>query len=319
MGGSARIGEVRALNRGEGRPGALWRLQRWWNKTGMWYFFVAPAVVLLLVFMAYPLVDGLSLSIFKWDGIAPRKMIGLGNFEKLVTDDLFWDAVWHTFLFAVVATLGTVGIGFILATVISRRVPGWKLFRMGYYLPVMLSLVVVGLLWRRMYEYNWGLVNTLLRAIGLDAFALPWLADPKYTLNAVMVVPIWQYSAFPMIVILAAIENIPQDLHDAATIDGVNEWQRARFLMFPLIRPVVASISMLQLIFSLKVFDLIWVMTPRGDPAGSSMVLGLFLYMKGFFNHDFGYASAVAMVMFVIVFAMTYLYQRVVKIDVVEY
>jgi ABC-type sugar transport system permease subunit len=134
-----------------------------------------------------------------------------------------------------------------------------------------------------------------------------------------MVVPIWQYSAFPMIVILAAIENIPQDLHDAATIDGVNEWQRARFLMFPLIRPVVASISMLQLIFSLKVFDLIWVMTPRGDPAGSSMVLGLFLYMKGFFNHDYGYASAVAMVMFVIVFTMTYLYQRVVKIDVVEY
>lgn len=306
------------MRQGSGRSDLGRRVSRWWGKHGIWYLFVSPSVILLLVFMAYPLVDSLTLSLYKWNGLAPRKFIALKNFARLVDDRFFWGAVWHTLAFAFFVTLGTVGIGFFLAFAISRRVPGWKVFRVGYYLPVMLSLVVVGALWARIYEYNWGLLNTFLRAIGLDVLALPWLADVKYALGAIIAVPIWQYTGFPMIVILAAIEGIPQDLHDAATIDGVNEWQRARHLTMPLIKPVVASISMLQVISSLKVFDLVWVMT-KGDPGNSSAVLGTFLYRQGFEQQKFGYASAVAVMMFVIVFSLTYLYQRLVKIKAVEF
>ncbi len=306
------------VRQGAGGPSLGRRVSKWWGRNGIWYLFLAPSVILLLTFMAYPLVNSLVLSLYKWNGLAPRKFVGLKNFERLVGDRFFWGATWHTLAFAFFVTLGTVGIGFLLAFAISRRVPGWRVFRVGYYLPVMLSLVVVGALWARIYEYNWGLLNTFLRAIGLDALALPWLADIRYALGAVIIVPIWQYAGFPMIIILAAIEGIPQDLHDAATIDGVNEWQRAWYLIVPLIRPVVISISMLQVISSLKVFDLVWVMT-KGDPGNSSAVLGTFLYRQGFEMQKFGYASAVAVMMFAIVFTITYLYQRMVKIEAVEF
>ena len=294
------------------------RLTKWWNREGTWYLFLAPAILLLLLFLAYPLANSLMLSFYKWKGLGARKFVGLANFEALLDDRFFWGSTWHTLVFALVVTLGTVGIGYLLATVISRRVRGWRAFRVGFYLPVMLSVVVVAALWVRIYEFNWGLLNTLLRAIGLDVLALPWLADVKYALAAVIIVPIWQYAGFPMIVILAAIEGIPQDLHDAATIDGVSEWQRTWGLIFPLVRPVVASISILQIIFSLKVFDLVWVMT-KGSPGNSTAVLGTFLFRQGFETQKYGYASAVAVVMFLIVFTLTYLFQRVVKFDAVEF
>ena len=299
-------------------PETGWRLARWWNREGIWYLFLAPAILLLLIFFAYPLADSLMLSFYKWKGLGARKFVGLANFEALLDDRFFWGATWHTLVFALVVTLGTVGIGYLLATVISRRVYGWRAYRIGFYLPVMLSVVVVAALWVRIYEFNWGLLNTFLRAVGLDVLALPWLADVKYALAAVIIVPIWQYAGFPMIVTLAAIEGIPQDLHDAATIDGVSEWQRTWRLIFPLVRPVVASISVLQIIFSLKVFDLVWVMT-KGSPGNSTAVLGTFLFRQGFETQKYGYASAVAVVMFLIVFTLTYLYQRLVKFDAVEF
>ena len=299
-------------------PNTGWRLARWWNRVGIWYLFLTPAILLLLIFFAYPLADSLMLSFYKWKGLGARKFVGLDNFEALLDDRFFWGATWHTLVFALVVTLGTVGIGYLLATVISRRVYGWRAYRIGFYLPVMLSVVVVAALWVRIYEYNWGLLNTFLRAVGLDVLALPWLADVKYALAAVIVVPIWQYAGFPMIVTLAAIEGIPDDLHDAATIDGVSEWQRTWRLIFPLVRPVVASISILQIIFSLKVFDLVWVMT-KGSPGNSTAVLGTFLFRQGFETQKYGYASAVAVVMFLIVFTLTYLYQRLVKFDAVEF
>lgn len=318
MAGTVRSRDVATVGQAVARPSRGHRFMKWWDKQGIWYLFLAPAVVLLVVFMAYPLLDSLGLSLYRWKGLGPRQFIGINNFQALVQDRFFWAALWHTLVFAVVVTLGTVGIGFLLAMVISRRVWAWRAFRIGYYLPVMLSTVVVGVVWARIYEYNYGLLNSLLRSIGLGSLALPWLADVRYALWSVIAVPIWQYVGFPMIVILAAIEGIPQDLHDAATIDGVNEWQRAVHLTFPLIRPVVASISMLQVIFSLKVFDVVWVMT-KGDPGGSSAVLGTFLYRQSFETQKYGYASAVAVVMFAIVFTATYLYQRLVKVESVEY
>ncbi len=300
------------------RPTAGQRRRRGWDQHGIWYLFLAPAVLLLLMFMAYPLVESLRLGFFRWNGLKPPRFVGVENFVELAQDRFFWGSLWHTLVFAAVATVGTVAIGFLLAVAISHRVWGWPLFRVGYFLPTMLSLTVAGALWWRIYEFNYGLLNTLLRNIGLEIFALPWLADVRYSLRAIIIVTIWQYAGFPMIVLLAAIENIPQELHDAATIDGANEGQRIWHLTLPLIRPVLASISMLQVVFSLKVFDVIWVMT-KGGPSESSSVLGTYLYRHGFELRAFGYASSVAVVMFVIIFALTYLYQWLVKFEAVEF
>ena len=302
----------------EAETGRLSGIVRSINKNLIWYLFLTPAVVMMLAFLAMPLFESLQLSLFDWNGLLPPKYVGLDNFAELLEDRFFWGALWHTLAFAGVATLGTVLIGFLLAVVISRGAWGSSVYRVVFYLPVMLPMTVTGALWARIYENNFGLLNTLLRTIGLDALASPWLGTVNLSLWAIVAVSIWQFSGFPMIVLLAAIENISQEIHEAATLDGVNEWQRLRFLIVPLIRPVLISISMLQLIFSLKVFDLVWIMT-KGGPGESSTVLGTYLYKEAFELHEYGYASAVAVVMFIVIFAITYAYQRVVKIEATEY
>jgi ABC-type sugar transport system permease subunit len=312
-----RVVESQTVNPIQVRSTRLNRLTSSISKNLIWYLFLTPAVIMILAFMAMPLLESLQLAFVEWNGLAPPKFVGIENFTELTNDRFFWGALWHTLAFAGVATLGTVLIGLLLAVVISRGVWGASVYRVVYYLPVMLPMTVTGALWARIYENNYGLLNTLLRTIGLDSLASPWLGDINLALWAIVAVSIWQFSGFPMIVLLAAIENISQDIHEAATLDGVNEWQRLRFLILPLIRPVLFSISMLQLIFSLKVFDLVWIMT-KGGPGESSTVLGTYLYRKAFELHSYGYASAVAVVMFVAIFAITYAYQRLIKVDVVE-
>jgi len=195
---------------------------------------------------------------------------------------------------------------------------GWQVYRIAFFIPVMMSGVVVATLWANMFEYNHGLFNTVLRGIGLDGLAQNWLGDRNVALMSVMLVPIWQSVGFPMIVLLAAIEGIPQEMHDAATMDGVNEWQRIWGLIVPLIKPVLASITMLSIIGAMKVFDLVLVMT-KGGPAFSTQVLGYYLFETAFRSGNFGYGSAIAVVMFVVVFAVAYGYVRGVRIESVEY
>jgi len=293
-------------------------LRGWWRANGIWYAFLAPAMLLLVAFMAIPLFKSLELAFYEWNGLRPRKYVGFENFIDLFDDRFFWGALQHTVLFAVLATVGTVGIGLLLAVAISRRVPGSGLYRIAYYLPVMLPMTVTAALWVRIYETNYGMLNTLLRTLSLDALARPWIAEPSSALWAVIAVVVWQYSGFPMVVLLAAIEGIPNELHEAATLDGVNEWQRLRRLTLPLIRPVLISISVVQVIFSLKVFDVVWVMT-KGGPGESTQVLGTYLYRKAFELQDYGYASAVAIVMFCVIFTVTYTYHRLTRVEAVEF
>jgi ABC-type sugar transport system permease subunit len=173
----------------------------------------------------------------------------------------------------------------------------------------MVPITVVGALWVRLLEPNFGLLNTFLRSVGLDGVAKSWLGDSSIALWVLIGITIWQYSGFPMIVLLAAIEQIPGEVQEAATLDGASEAQRIRHITLPLIRPVLIGITVLQVIFSLKVFDLVWVMT-RGGPGQSTDVLGTFLFNEAFFKRQYGYASAVAVAMFVIIFTVTYVYQR---------
>ncbi|HVX83050.1 MAG: carbohydrate ABC transporter permease [Devosia sp.] len=304
-----------AIARAEGQP-RRWSL--WLRDNYHWYLFIAPAVLLLLAFMGFPLYRSLELSLFQWKGLLPRKWAGLHNFEQLFADGYFWSALSHTIVFAIAATVGTVGLGFLLAVAISRRVPLHSLYRFAFYLPVMLPMTVVAALWARIYEPNFGLLNTALKAIGLGALAQPWLGSLDLSLPAIIAVVIWQYAGFPMIVLLAAIEGVPEELHQAATLDGASELDRMRYLIVPMIWPVLVSISVIQIIFSLKVFDIVWVMT-KGGPAESSSVLGTYLYRRAFEQQEYGYASAVAVAMFAVIFTVTYLYYRLSKVDAVEF
>ena len=284
----------------------------------IWYLFLAPAVALLIAFIGVPLYESLALSLYKWNGLRPPQWAGLQNFLDLPSDPYFWLALQHTLVFALLQTVFTVGLGLLLAVAISRRMPGHALYRFVFYLPAMVPAAVAAALWARILEPNYGVLNSFLRMVGLNFFALSWLANVDIALWTVIAVAVWNYCGFPTIVLLAAIEGIPEDLHDAATLDGVNAWHRLRHVIVPLIWPVLVSISVIQLIFSLKVFDIVWVMT-RGGPAESTSVLGTYLYKTAFEQHQFGYASAIAMAMFAIIFTVTYVYYKLSKTQAIEY
>ena len=284
----------------------------------MWYLFLAPALTLLLVFLVIPIGRGLHLSLYEWKGLLPPKWVGLDNFAELLQDRYFWLALRNTIVFAVAVTIGTVGIGLVLALALARRVWGHSVFRVMFYLPVMLPTVAAAALWFRILESNAGLLNTLLKAIGLGFLAQPWLGSVDLALPSLIAVTIWLSTGFAMIVLLAAIEGIPQELHDAVSIDGANEWHRLRYLIVPMIWPVLVSICAIELIGALKVFDIVWVMT-KGGPASSTSVLGTYLFKLGFQQQQFGYASAVATVMFLMIFVITYIYYLLTRIESVQY
>ena len=281
------------------------------------YAFLAPAFLLLITFIAYPLVRSLYLSLFEWNGISKPVFIGLENFRTLTGDRSFLNALSNTLKFSVLTTSGTVAIGFFLAVAVERRVFGWRAFKIIYFLPVMMAMTVVGLLWGQLFDPTFGPINLVLKALGM-AKPPVWMGDPKITLYAIIGVSIWQYAGFPMIVLLAAMENVPLEIHDAATIDGVNGWQRISHIIFPMIKGVVVVIVMLQIVFSLKVFDVIWVMT-QGGPGEASNVLGVYLYRNAFVYTYFGYGSAIAVVMTVIIFTLSMLYRRFVTVEAVEF
>lgn len=307
---------VRPSPSGAIRAGVTQKLRQL-HKARLAILFLAPAFLLMLTFIGYPLVRSLYLSLFKWNGITKPQFIGLQNFSMLFQDASFYNALSNTLRFAILTTAGTVIVGFFLAVAIERRVIGWKTFKVIYFLPVMMAMTVVGMLWGQLLDPTFGPVNTLLKGLGI-ARPPVWMGDPKITLYAIVGVSIWQYAGFPMIVFLAAMENIPLDIHDAATIDGVNAWQRIARVIFPMIKNVIAVMVMLQIIFSLKVFDVIWVMT-QGGPGEATNVLGVYLYRNAFVYTYFGYGSAIAVVMTAIVFSISMLYRRYIRVEAIEF
>ena len=281
------------------------------------YLFLAPAYGLMLLFMAYPLAESLILSFYEWNGIGPRVFVGLDNFRFLAEDQVFFQALKNNLIFSALTTAGTVVLGFLLAVSVERRVLGWQTFKVVYFLPVMMSGTVVGLLWGRLYDPTYGPINSLLRALGWDNPPV-WLGDPNLALYAIILVTVWQYAGFPMVMFLAAMESIPPEIQDAATLDGVTPWQRVIQIILPLVMHVVAIMVLLQLIFSFKVFDIIWAMT-SGGPGEATTVLGIHLYRESFTYTHFGYGAVIAVVMFVIIFAMFTVYQRLVRVEQFEY
>lgn len=273
------------------------------------YFFVLPALALIAVFMLIPLARSVYLSFFTWNGIGSPKPIGMGNYGKLLHNPKFWEALGHTFTFSFFTVIFTVVIGLLLAIVIDRRMKGWSVYKFIFYIPVMLSMTVVAVLFTKILEPNYGFVNMLLKGVGLDALAQSWLGDPKYALGSIIAITIWQYSGFTMILFIAAMEGILPSVHEAATLDGTNELQRMFFITIPCVKRSVFVVVMLQIIFSFKSFDTIWVMT-KGGPGTTTEILSTLLYKTAFRYQDLGYASAIAVIMMLIIAVISVIYLR---------
>ena len=276
-----------------------------WRRHAAGYAFVAPALVILAGFLLYPIGYSVWLSLHEWDGYTPRwgPFVGLENYRGLAGDEVFWRATINSIVFVVVRTPLEVGLGFGLALLLNRRLAARSLLRTLFFVPVVMSLIVVTIIFQRVYEANTGLLNTTLAAVGLGAWTHAWLGDPATALAAVIAVSVWKNVGFSLVILLAGLQNLPQDVLEAARVDGANAWQVTRRMITPLMRPILALTAMLSIIGGLKVFDLVFIMT-RGGPTYSSEVLATMLYREAFELNHMGVASAIGVILVAVVLSI---------------
>jgi len=265
------------------------------------YLLVAPALLMFLVFIIYPLISTVYLSLFDYGLTDPRiRFIGFGNFAELGQDAVFWRALRNNATILVVSVLVQVGLGVILAAMIDRGVRwGKSFYRTLNFAPVVMSAVAVGILWQLIYDPTVGLANHFVRAIGIHPPTQGWLGDPNIVIFAVLVVACWQYTGYVMVIVLAGMQSVSQELYEAAAIDGANEIQKFFSVTIPSIRNVIIAVILITMIGAVKVFDIVYILT-RGGPANASQVMGTYIYYNAFTVNRAGYASAISVVLLAI-------------------
>lgn len=265
--------------------------------------FLAPNLILVTVFTFIPAIGSLALSLTQWDVFSPPQFIGLGNYRELLGDSNFWIALRNTFIYA----FATVPIGMIgsllLALILNQGLRGTLVFRTIFFIPVIMSGVLVSLTWLWLFNADYGPLNYGLAQIGVQG--PDWLNDPRWALVAVIGVAIWKSLGFNMVIFLAALQDVPQSYYEAARIDGSGVWAEFRHITLPLISPAMFFALLISLMGAFEVFDLVYLLT-KGGPGRSSSVIVQYIYENAFKYFNTGYASSVAAVFFAIVLAFTY-------------
>jgi len=276
-----------------------------WDHPALVLFFIAPAFIFAAVFIAYPAIMSAYYSLYQWRGMSEaRVFVGIENWQQLFSDSVILECIFHNLQLVAVSILIEIPLAFAIALVLARvKVFGRRLYRTAYFFPVILSVTVVGVLWSWVYNPQYGLLNEGLRAIGLDQLAKPWLGDNNLVMPAVLLVIIWRFTGFYIIIFMAALEAVPQDIYDVATLDGTNLWQLGVRVLMPMLREVFVVTIAIAITASIKRFDLIYVMT-GGGPVHASELLATYMYKKAFLSFDMGYASAIAFFLFLLTLAL---------------
>ncbi len=273
--------------------------------------FLLPALLIFCIFFVYPVLSSFLYSLTDWNGITQSaNVIGLQNFINILSDRDVLRAFGVTITFAIGVTILQNGIGLLLALALDGSSRVLQVLRVVFLMPTLLSSLAIGNIFNYFYDPNFGVINQFFIQVGLPDLAKDWLGDPKIALYSIMFAHIWQWVGLSMIIFLAGLQGIPPDLQEAATMDGVSTWQRFRNITFPLIAPSVTVNLVLSLIGTIKVFDIIYVMT-KGGPGGATDTLATLLYQKAFNFQSFGYGTAIAVVMFVFILGLSLVQLRI--------
>jgi ABC-type sugar transport system permease subunit len=276
--------------------------------------FLGPALLLYLVFAVYPVLRTFYNSLHS---VTPHgaAFVGFANFTELLTrDPVFWTAVANTAIFTVVATAGDVAGGLLLALLLFHKPPFARAMRIVWFTPVLMSYVVVGIIWVWIYDYDWGLVNIVLRWLGLGWLEHAWLGDPDTALWAVLVTHLWKWLGFNMIICLAALHALPGEVLGAAELDNCGWLAKLVHVIVPMLRPTLVNLLVLSFIGKMMIFDLIWVMT-GGGPLWSTETVSTYVYKRAFDwdTFDLGYPSAIAVLWFAMILAFVVLLNRLLR------
>ena len=267
------------------------------------YLYLMPVVVILVIFHVLPIFYSLAVSFYEWDLIGAPEFIGTGNYLRLFDDPMFYKSLWNTVYFAILSVPLSIISSLAIALLLNNPISAIGLYRTVYFIPVITSINAVAIVWNFIYHPDFGLLNKILAIFSIDAQT--WLQDPFWAMPCIIFMSIWKGLGYNVIIFLAGLQNIPKHLYEAARIDGASRWQQFRHITWPLLSPTTFFIFTISTIGSFQVFSQVYMMTPRGGPLKSTMVVVYYLYRKAFEQFEFGYALAMAFVLFMIIFACT--------------
>ncbi len=291
--------------------------------------FLAPAVILYLVFVIYPYGRSMYNSLTSWKGVsANQKFVGWQNYERMINDEFFWNALWHNLQYLLFLPLIIISLSLFLAFMISQGIRFGKFFRVTFFFPQVISVISIGVLWSYIYHPTIGILTSLLQMLHLEWFfqlfgyeGIPvWMGDPSTVRPAIATVVVWQAAGFYMVLFLAAMEAIPQTFYEAAIIDGASRWHQFRHITLPLLWDTMQTAMIFAGLGAFDMFAITRVMVVSGSSTGRPAdVLATYLYEQAFEASRFGYATAIAVALFLLVLTLSVLTMRVTRRDSVEY
>ncbi|WP_036584552.1 carbohydrate ABC transporter permease [Paenibacillus darwinianus] len=277
-----------------------------WRADAQALLFLLPFLVVYVVFTIWPMIKGLEMSFYKWTLIKKMKYVGLDNYNQMLQDTAFWSAVWHSLLFVILSTPAMIVLAIVLALIANRRSRLQKFYRSVFFLPSILSVAVASFLGLFIFQPYTGLLNTLLHLIGLlpDNKEIFWLNETNLAWIAVTLLTLWWTVGFNFILYLSAMQDIPEDVYEAARLDGANDSQIFWRITLPMLSGITKTITMLQIIASFKVFLQIYIMT-GGGPLDQTRPIIQYIWQTGFRENNLGYASAMSYMLFVILLVLS--------------
>ncbi len=271
-----------------------------WLRDNQGLFFMAPAMALFFVFVLYSIFYILAASLHDWDGINEAVFVGLGNYIELFTDDrTFGLTLRNSFLWTFLTIFPQMFLGFLLAYILTSGIPFQNIFRIIFFTPAIISPVVLGIVWQRIYNPFGGLLADIGLEIGARFLVQPYLADPKIAIYSTIAVNVWQWTGFSMLMYVAGLQSLSQEVLQAAEVDGAGKWQQIRFVIWPMLRHVHLTLILLGVIGTLQTFALVYMLT-KGGPNHATEMLPTYIFQQAFTLQSMGYASALAVVLLVI-------------------
>lgn len=283
-------------------------------------FCLLPTFIVFLIFTVYPMLSGLYMSFFDWSGIsANRTFVGLDNYKQLLGDPTIYKAIWHDYFFVITKVIGIMVLAIFFAVALTQlRIKEAPFYRIVFFFPNIMSVVVIGILWQFIYDPDFGIVNGALRLIGLENWTRPWLGTMEWALPSIAVPAIWAGIGLFMLLLMGGIMNVPKTYYDAAEIDGAKEWQQFWRITVPLVWPQIKTSIIYIVITSLNgSFVIVQVMT-RGGPGNATEVMGSYLYKRAFENFQFGYGATIGICILILSLVTVLLLQFLLKREKVQ-
>ncbi len=289
-------------------------LSKAWRETLVGYAFALPFIILYAIFTLIPIIRGFWISLHKWELVGTNiQFLGASNYQRLLSDKLFWSSLEHTIFFVILSGPVLVVVGLLFALMLNRKIRGMGFFRTMFYMPNILSVAVVGLIFARVFAPDdGGLINAVLEQVGIES--IPWTIDKNLAMPVIALTTVWWTVGFNMLVFLAGLQGIDESLYDAAKVDGANNWHLFRHITIPSLRRPMTFVMVLQVIASFQLFGQVDVIT-GGGPSGATRTIVYYIYERSFDFWQLGYGSAMAFILFIILFVLSMLQLRLQERD----